>query len=127
MREILERRCSRLEPDDELFAGVSAEHLYNMAMRVGSPRFMLHDLRKLVATVGEKLGLSSAVLRRILNHTAPKTDVLHRHYVGLDFGDVRDGLVKIQVEMQRRLGIPRQATSAVVGGNGSSLCLERSG
>lgn len=33
MREILERRCSRLGPDDELFAGVSAEHLYNMAMR----------------------------------------------------------------------------------------------
>jgi hypothetical protein len=85
---------------------------------------MLHDLRKMLATVGEKLGVSSAVLRRFLNHTAPKTDVLHRHYVGLDVGD---GLVKIQVEMQRLPGIPRQATSAVVGGNGSSLCLERSG
>lgn len=83
MREILERRCKGLKDEDELFAGVSAEHLSNMAMRAGSPRFMLHDLRKLVATVGEKLGLSSAVLRRILNHTAPKTDVLHRHYVGL--------------------------------------------
>lgn len=79
MREILERRCAGLEPDDELYSGVSAEHLYNMAMRVGSSRFMLHDLRKLVATVGVKLGLSSAVMRRILNHTAPKIDVLHRH------------------------------------------------
>lgn len=101
MREILERRCSGLAPDDELFAGVSAEHLYNMAMRAGSPRFMLHDLRKLVATVGEKIGLSSAVMRRILNHTAPKTDVLHRHYVGLGVEDVVDGLERIQSEMNR--------------------------
>ena len=49
-----------------------------------------------MATVGEKLGLGDAVLRRILNHTAPKTDVLHRHYVVLSEGDVLDGLVKIQ-------------------------------
>ena len=96
MQEILERRCKGLEPDEELFKGVSAEHLYNMAMRLGAPRFMLHDLRKLVATVGEKLGLGDAVLRRILNHTAPKSDVLHRNYVGLSEGDVIDGLEKIQ-------------------------------
>ena len=57
MRAILERRCSGLQPDDELFAGVSADHVAEMAMRMGSPKFMLHDLRKLVATVGEKLGL----------------------------------------------------------------------
>lgn len=96
MREILERRCEGLKVDDELFKGVSAEHLYNMAMRAGAPRFMLHDLRKLVATVGEKLGLSSAVLRRILNHTAPKSDVLHRHYVGLNEADVAGAMVRIQ-------------------------------
>ena len=65
-------------------------------MRLGSPRFMLHDLRKMLATVGEKLGLSSAVLRRILNHATPKTDVLHRHYVGLAVGNVLEPLVKIQ-------------------------------
>lgn len=57
---------------------------------------MLHDLRKLVATVGEKLGISDAVLRRIPNHTAPRTDVLHRHYVGLSDGDVAVALAKIQ-------------------------------
>ena len=96
MREILERRCLGLAGDAELFKGVSAEHIHSMAMRLGAPRFMLHDLRKLVATVGEKLGLGDAVLRRILNHTAPKTDVLHRHYVGLNDGDVADGLVRIQ-------------------------------
>jgi integrase len=96
MREILERRCLGLKPDDELFKGVSAEHIAKMAMRLGSPRFMLHDLRKLVATVGEKLGLGDAVLRRILNHTAPKSDVLHRHYVGLAAGDVAGALVRIQ-------------------------------
>jgi len=60
----------------------------SIAMLLGSPRFMLHDLRKLVARVGVKLGLGDAVLRRILNHTAPKTDVLHRHFVGLNEGDV---------------------------------------
>jgi len=96
MREILERRCMGLEPSDELFKGISAEHIHSMAMRLGSPRFMLHDLRKLVATTGEKLGLSSAVLRRILNHTAPKSDVLHRHYVSLSVTDVADAMVKIQ-------------------------------
>jgi integrase len=96
MREILERRCLGLEPGDQLFKGVSAEHIHSMAMRLGSPRFMLHDLRKLVATVGEKLELGDAVLRRILNHTAPKGDVLHRHYVGLNEGDVAVGLVKVQ-------------------------------
>jgi len=74
----------------------AAEHLFNMAMRVGSPRFMLHDLRKMMATVGEKLGVGDAVLRRILNHTAPKTDVLHRHYVGLNEADVSGAMVRIQ-------------------------------
>ncbi len=52
---------------------------HTMAMRLGSPRFMLHDLREMPATVGEKLGFGDAVLRRILNRTAPKTDVLHQH------------------------------------------------
>ena len=96
MRAILERRCEGLNPEGELFKGVSADHLYNMAMRVGAPRFMLHDLRKLVATVGEKRGLSSAVLRRILNHTPPKSDVLHRHYVSLGVSDVAAGMVQTQ-------------------------------
>ncbi len=100
MAEILERRCAGLNPEDELFAGVSAEHLYNMAMRIGSPRFMLHDLRKLLATVGEKVGVGDAVLRRLLNHTAPKTDVLHRHYVGLGVEDVRVALEQIQSELE---------------------------
>ena len=57
---------------------------------------MLHDLRKLVATVGQKLGLGDAVLRRILSHTAPKFDVLHRHYVGLNECDVARVLAQIQ-------------------------------
>jgi hypothetical protein len=99
MREILERRCAGLGEEDELFSGVSAEHIHSMAMRLGAPKFMLHDLRKLVATVGEKLGLSDAVMRRILNHTARKSDVLHRHYVGLRAEDVRRGLVTIQEEI----------------------------
>ncbi len=108
VREVLERRCSGLEAEDELFAGVSAEHVHSMAMRLGSPRFMLHDLRKPVATVGEKLGLGDAVLRCILNHTAAKTDVLHRHYVGLNEGDVAGALVQIQDALTGMMGGARQ-------------------
>jgi len=67
-----------------------------------------HDLRELLATVGERIGLSSVVLRRILNTTAPKTDVLHRHYVGLGVADVVDGLERIQTEMSLLLGDVRQ-------------------
>lgn len=99
IKTLLERRCAGLQDEDLLFKGVSADHLWAMAMRLGSPRFMLHDLRKLLATVGQKLGVSDAVLRRILNHTAPKTDVLNRHYVGLTERDIHKGLVKIQCEI----------------------------
>ncbi len=108
MRVILERRCVGLKPDDVLFKGVSAEHVHSMAMRLGAPRFMLHDLRKLVATVGEKLGLGDAVLRRILNHTAPKSDVLHRHYVGLNEADMAGALVQIQEALAGLMGNARQ-------------------
>jgi hypothetical protein len=62
----------------------------------------------LIATVGEKLGLGDAVLRRILNHTAPKTDVLHRHYVGLNETDVAVGLVKIQDQLNGLMKDARQ-------------------
>ena len=99
MREILERRCDGLEPGDELFKGVSAEHLSDLAMRAGSPRFMLHDLRKMLATVGEKLGVGDAVLRRILNHSAAKADVLHRHYISLRVEDISEPLERVQSEL----------------------------
>lgn len=99
MREILERRCDGLLPGDELFAGVAAAHLSKMAARVGSPAFMLHDLRKLVATVGEKLNVGDSTLRRILNHTPPKADVLHRHYVGLDVRDIAKAMHQIQQQL----------------------------
>ena len=99
MREILERRSVGLEDEDQIFKGVSAEHLWAMAMRVGAPRFMLHDLRKMFATVGQKLGVSDAVLRRILNHTAPKTDVLNRHYIGLTEEDIVIALTRIQIQI----------------------------
>lgn len=103
MREILERRCQGLEPEDQIFKGVSAEHVYKMAMRLGAPRFMLHDLRKMLATVGNKLGLGDAVLRRVLNHKAPKTDVLHRHYVELSEQDVSTALLHVQNELAQLL------------------------
>jgi hypothetical protein len=63
---------------------------------------MLRNLRKMVATVGNKLGVDDAVLRRILNHTAPKIDVLHRQYVGVGGVDVSEALEQIQNEMNAR-------------------------
>lgn len=99
MDEILRRRCEGLADADKLFKGVSKEHVYSMAIRQGAPRFMLHDLRKLLATTGERLKVGDAVLRRILNHTAPKSDTLHKHYVSLAIEDVRPALVMIQNEL----------------------------
>ena len=99
MEEILHRRCEGLEDADRLFKGVSKEHVFAMAIRQGAPRFMLHDLRKLVATTGERLKLTDSTLRRILNHTAPKSDVLHSHYVSLNTEDVLPALVVIQNEL----------------------------
>ncbi len=101
MGEILQRRCNGLSGTDKLFGGMSKEHVHNMAIRRGAPRFMLHDLRKLVATTGEKLRFSDAVMRRILNHTPPKSDVLHSHYVQLGCTDVSSALEAIQIELSR--------------------------
>lgn len=105
MKAILERRCVDLAPEDLLFKGVSAEHVSEMAQRQGAPRFMLRALRKMVATVGQKLAISDAVLRRILNHIAPKTDVLNRHHVGLTNRDVETGLMAIQRELDRLMAV----------------------
>jgi integrase len=99
MHDILISRCEGLRKGEKLFSGVSAEHLWEMAMRYGAPRFMLHDLRKLLATVGEKLTVSDTILRRILNHTAPNTDVLHKHYVSLDVMDISVSLERMQINL----------------------------
>ncbi|MEZ7847908.1 MAG: hypothetical protein QMB14_00885 [Polaromonas sp.] len=39
------------------------------------------------------------MLRRIVNHTAPKSDVLHRHYAGLCEADVAGAMVQIQASL----------------------------
>ncbi len=96
IKEILTRRCAGLSPNEELFSGISAEHVAEMAQRAGSKRFMLHDLRKLLATVGEKQGHSDTVLRRLLNHRSKRSDTLHRHYVSLTAKDVAIALAAIQ-------------------------------
>jgi hypothetical protein len=69
---------------------------------------MFHHQRKLVANVGGKLGLRNAVLRRILNHTALKSDVLHRHYVRLCEADVARAMVQIQVALTELMGSAHQ-------------------
>lgn len=101
MEAILRRRCEGLTQTCRLFQDVSKEHVHQMAMRKGAPRFMLHDLRKMVATVGERLQVGDAALRRILNHTAPKSDVLHSHYVQMNTDDMLPALLTIQSELSR--------------------------
>lgn len=103
MRTILERRTKGMAAHESLFSGVSLEHLAPMAMRAGSPRFMLHDLRKLIATTGEQLNFSDAVMRRILNHKAKRSDTLHRHYVRLSTADIHDALMAIQERLLSRM------------------------
>ncbi|MDZ4104381.1 MAG: hypothetical protein U1E12_22185 [Hydrogenophaga sp.] len=48
--------------------------------------------------------MGAAVLRRILNHSAQKTDVLYRHYVQMDVVNIRAPLVLTQAELARMLG-----------------------
>ncbi|WP_423370152.1 site-specific integrase [Burkholderia sp. LMG 32019] len=96
MREILERRCKGLESSSRLFEGVSVDHVTEMAERAGAPAFTLHDLRKLVASVGARMGIGDAVLRRILGHAPKRGDVLNKHYVELSEVDAASDLTRIQ-------------------------------
>lgn len=93
------RRCDALETDDRLFEGLSADHVTEMAVRAGAPVFTLHDLRKLLASVAARQGVADAILRRILGHAPKRGDVLHRHYVSLDAGDVAGPLEQIQAAL----------------------------
>lgn len=99
MREFLERRCTGLEPAGLLFAGVSAEHVAEMAQRAGAPVFTLHDLRKQLASVGARIGIGDAILRRILGHMPKTSDVLHRHYISLSPSDIAPELTRIQAAL----------------------------
>ncbi|MDB5795718.1 MAG: hypothetical protein JWR25_2097 [Noviherbaspirillum sp.] len=100
MNEILQRRCRDLCASERLFEGVSVDYVAEMAERAGAPDFMLHDLRKMVATIAEKLGVSDAIKRRILNHAAKRNDTLHRHYVSLNEADIHDSMTAIQERLQ---------------------------
>lgn len=100
METILRRRCEGLAAPQKLFYGVSVEHLAEMAMRAGAPKFMLHDLRKLHASIGKAQDIPDSVLRRILNHTPPKSDTLNRHYVAVELTEVSVELVRIQTAVQ---------------------------
>ena len=66
-------------------------------------------LPKVVQGYADRVLRHGAVIRRILNQTAPKTDVLHRHYVGLNEGDVAGGLVKIQEALAELMPNAQQA------------------
>ena len=91
--------CASCQTDEQIFNGISADHAAARAQRAGAPKFMLHDLRKLFATMGKKLGVADAVMRRILNHTPPKSDVMHRHYVALGCADIASDLEKVQAAL----------------------------
>ncbi|MDN7637132.1 tyrosine-type recombinase/integrase [Burkholderia cepacia] len=99
MREILERRCEGLEPSSRLFEGMSVDHVTEMAERAGAPCFTLHDLRKLLASVGARLGVGDSILKRMLGHAPKRGDVLHRHYVSLGPNDIEYSLDAIQCKL----------------------------
>lgn len=103
LNDILVRRCYELAPDDLLFSGVSGEHLADMAVRAGAPVFMLHDLRKMLATVGERLQIGDSILRRILNHVSKRSDTLYRHYVSIELSDIKSPLEKVQQYLQQAM------------------------
>ncbi|MFZ7311776.1 tyrosine-type recombinase/integrase [Comamonas jiangduensis] len=96
MDAILRRRCNGLAVSQKLFKGVSVEHLAEMAMRAGAPKFMLHDLRKLHASAGNAQGVSEPALRALLNHTPPKRDTLNRHYIETPMPTMQQALEIIQ-------------------------------
>lgn len=75
-----------------------------MAARVGAPAFMLHTPRKLLAAAGERLGVSDAALRRILNHTPQKRGVVRRLDVQFCVEVVRLSRAHIQGDLERLLG-----------------------
>jgi integrase len=96
MSEILIRRCDELKSGDSLFPKISVEHLAGMAIRVGAPDFMIHDLRKMLASVGQGLNINEPMLRRILNHSPSRSDTLNRHYIQIEMNQVLDSLLIIQ-------------------------------
>ncbi len=119
IRPVLVRRCTGLSKDQRLFEGVSADHVTEMAQRAGAPDFTLHDLRKLIASVGARMSIGDAVLRRILGHAPKRGDVLHRHYVELTAADVANPLTRIQVHIMETAG--RRGT--IVGGDDSLILI----
>jgi hypothetical protein len=64
--------------------------------------------------MGEKLEVGDAVLRRILNHTAAKSDVLHRHYVRLDEADVMGAMARIQEALTGVMPMPSKDVHSCV-------------
>lgn len=107
METILKRRIDCSSATQELFSGVSAEHVSQMACRKGAPSFMVHDLRKLLATTGVRIGVDDAHLKRILNHKAKRSDVLNAHYVRLGIEDIEKPLKEIQCAILLNMGANR--------------------
>jgi integrase len=103
---ILRRRLEQTQGDVGLFEPVAPDHVAKMAIRHGAPKFMLHDLRKMVATVAEQLGLSDTIKRRLLNHAAPRGDTLNRHYVCLEAKDIREPLETLQNHLDELMSAP---------------------
>lgn len=109
MQTILNRRMECCGTERVLFSEVSAEHVSKMAMRKGAPSFMVHDLRKLLATTGARIGISDAHLKRIMNHKAKRSDVLNAHYVRLETVDIDVPLQKIQRSILENMMVKLQA------------------
>lgn len=70
-----------------------------MANRAEPSALTLHDLRKLLASVGARLATGDAILLRILGRVPKRGDVLHRHYVSLSAQDVAGPPASVQTAL----------------------------
>jgi len=88
LRPTLERLC-QIKPD-RLLSG----HLHNYASIISRKTgiiFSCHDLRRTFATHATKLGISSYLVKAMLNH-ADHADVTAMHYVHLNTEDLRQAV-----------------------------------
>lgn len=76
--------------------GRAIAYVRRNGIRTGAPAFTLQGLRKLLASVVARQGVSGAILRRILEHAPMRGDVLHRHYVSLEARDFAGPLEQIR-------------------------------
>jgi integrase len=66
--------------------------------------FSAHDLRRVFATTGHRLDINFYSVKRLLNHTIPRSDAMG-HYDVPDLDRLRAASRKIETELLRQMGV----------------------